>query len=90
MSTYPGVSLSEVSAPGSVLTAYNLGSRLKSVDVRAGVQYAVSERPTVHVRAGSHRLVDAAAESPIVVLGDKEQFSVGVGLSRKFAFDLIK
>ena len=90
MSTYFGVSPSEASAPGSVLSPYSPGAGFESVGVQARVEYAVSERTTVHVRGGWQRLVDTAADSPIVALGDKDQFSIGVGLSRKLAFDLFK
>ena len=42
----------------------------------------------LHIRGGYDRLVGDAADSPIAEAGSKDQFSIGVGVSYRFAFDV--
>jgi outer membrane scaffolding protein for murein synthesis (MipA/OmpV family) len=90
MSTYFGVTSAEAIASGGTLTAYSPGAGFQSVGILARAEYAITERTTFHVRAGWQRLIGDAADSPIVKLGDADQFTIGAGLSRKFGFDLFR
>lgn len=88
MSTYFGVTPAEAGNSGGALMAYDPGPGFESIGVLAKVEYAVTERTTFHLRGGWKRLVGDAADSPIV--GDTDQFWIGAGFSREFAFDLFK
>lgn len=89
MSTYFGVSAAEAAAsPGGPMAAYNASAGFESVGAVARISYALTERTFVHVQGEWERLVDDAANSPIV--SDENQFSIGIGLTRKFSFNRIK
>jgi outer membrane scaffolding protein for murein synthesis (MipA/OmpV family) len=88
MSTYFGVTPAESAASGGMLAPYRPGAGFQSVGVLARVEYDLTERTTFHVRAGWQRLIGDAADSPIV--SEADQFTVGAGLSHKFAFDLFR
>jgi outer membrane scaffolding protein for murein synthesis (MipA/OmpV family) len=88
MSTYFGVTPAESAASGGMLAPYSPGAGFQSVGVLARVEYDLTERTTFHARAGWQRLIGDAADSPIVSAAD--QFTVGAGLSHKFAFDLFR
>jgi MipA family protein len=90
MSTYFGVTPGEAAASGGGLSLYSAGAGFESAGILARLSYQVSDRTTFHVRAGWQRLIGDAADSPIVAAGDENQFSVGVGVSRRFSFDLFK
>jgi len=90
MSTYFGVTAGEAAASGGTLSAYSPGAGFEAVGIKARVEFALSERTTFHVRGGWQRLIGNAADSPIVMLGDADQFSIGVGISRKLDFDLFR
>jgi outer membrane scaffolding protein for murein synthesis (MipA/OmpV family) len=88
MSTYFGVTPAEAAASGGALTAYSAGAGFESAGVTARVSYGITDRTTVHLQGEWERLIGDAADSPIV--GDDNQFSIGIGLTRKFSFDLFK
>lgn len=88
MSTYFGVTAAEAASPGGPTAAYNASSGFESVGATARVSYALTERTFVHVQGEWERLVDDAANSPIT--SDENQFSIGIGLTRKFSFNLFK
>jgi outer membrane protein len=88
MSTYFGVTPSEAAASGGALTPYSAGAGFESVGATARVSYALTERTSVHVQGEWERLVDDAANSPIT--SDENQFSIGIGLTRKFSFNLFR
>ncbi|MEP0945117.1 MAG: MipA/OmpV family protein [Rhizobiaceae bacterium] len=88
--TYFGVTAAEAAAAGSVLTAFRPGSGITSYGVDLQANYAYTEKTTLHFRAGWDRFVGDAADSPIVKRGNEDQFSVGLGLSYRFDFDLFE
>ena len=88
METYFGVTAAEAAAPGSRLAAFAPGAGFNSVGVEASATYDLTERTTLHFRAGWERYIGDAEDSPIVVLGDENQFTAGIGISRRFDFNL--
>ena len=88
MGTYFGVTAAEATAPGSILSAFNADSGFKTVGLEARANYAWSEKSTFHLQGGWDRFVGDAKNSPIVKAGSEDQFSIGVGVSYRFAFDV--
>ncbi|MDH3195850.1 MAG: MipA/OmpV family protein [Hyphomicrobiales bacterium] len=88
METYFGVTAAEAAAPGSILSAFNADSGFKTVGLEARANYAWSEKTTFHLQGGWDRFVGDAKVSPIVKAGSENQFSIGVGVSYRFAFDV--
>ncbi len=88
MDTYFGVTAAEAAAPGSLLAVFDPGSGFNSAGVEMRMSYEWNDRTTLHFDAGWERLINDAADSPIVRLGDEDQFSVGVGISYRFDFNL--
>ena len=88
MDTYFGVTEAEASASGSHLSAYDPGSSFKTAGLEARAVYALSDTTRLHIRAGWDRFIGDAADSPIVAVGSKDQFSIGTGLSYRFSFDV--
>lgn len=86
MDTYFGVTKSEAKA-GS-LKAYNPDGGLVSAGLNLRTTYRVNDQTSLHLRANWDRLVDNAGDSPIVKAGSADQWSVGVGISRRFDFNL--
>ncbi|ADZ68762.1 MipA/OmpV family protein [Polymorphum gilvum] len=86
MDTYFSVSAAEAAA--GPLTQYKAGGGFKSVGLEARVSYDWTDHVRLHLRGGYDRLIGDAADSPIVKAGSKDQFSVGAGISYRFAFDL--
>ena len=82
--TYFTVSPAEATLSG--LPAYDADSGLKGVGVEAELRYAVNEDWTVYSDASYTRLVEDAGDSPIVE--SEDQVSVGLGITRRFRFDL--
>jgi outer membrane scaffolding protein for murein synthesis (MipA/OmpV family) len=87
-STYFGVTAAEAAAVGSTLTAYSPGAGINSVGLDLKAKYAYSDRTTLHLRAGWDRFVGDTADSPIVTSGSENQFTIGLGISYRFDFDL--
>lgn len=88
MDTYFGVTASEAANSGGGLTRYNPGAGFKSVGLSARASYDFNDDVRLHIQGGYDRLIGDAADSPIADNGSKDQFSVGVGMSYRFAFDL--
>jgi MipA family protein len=88
MDTYFGVTEAEASASGSHLTACDPASSFKTAGLEARAVYALSDTTRLHIRAGWDRFIGDAADSPIVAVGSKDQFSIGAGLTYRFSFDL--
>lgn len=86
MDTYFSVSAAEALASG--LSQFDAGGGIKDVGVVATASYAWTENTTLHLEGGYRRLIGDAADSPIVKRGSEDQFSVGLGVSYRFAFDL--
>jgi outer membrane protein len=86
MNDYFGVSALESAATG--VAAYDAGGGFKSVGVEASVRYEFSENWFLNGEASYSKIVGDAADSPIVQFGNEDQFTVGLGISRRFAVDL--
>jgi outer membrane protein len=88
MSTYFGVTAAEAAASGGALTAYNAGGGFKSLGILGRASYAVTDTTALHLQAGWDRFIGDAKNSPIVRGGNEDQFSIGAGVTYRFAFDL--
>jgi outer membrane protein len=86
MDTYFGVTPAQAARSG--LPAYQADAGLKSVGVEGKLRYEFATDWAVTAKGGYFRLVGDAADSPIVELGDRNQFSAGLALSRRFSLDL--
>ena len=90
MSTYFGVTAAEAAAPGSILSAFDADAGFKTVGLAAHARYAWTAYTTLHLKGGWDRFVGDAAKSPIVKVGSEDQFSIGTGVSYRFAFDVFQ
>lgn len=88
MDTYFGVTAAEAAASLGNLTAYNPGGGFKSVGLVGRASYAVTDTTALHLQAGWDRYIGDARNSPIVRRGNENQFSIGAGVTYRFAFDL--
>lgn len=88
MDTYFGVSASEAANSGGRLTRYDPSGGFKSVGLAARASYDWNDDVRLHLQGGYDRLIGDAADSPIAKNGSENQFSVGVGMTYRFAFDL--
>lgn len=88
MDTYFGVTAAEAAASPVINTAYNADAGIRSVGVKALSTYDLTKDFRLHLEAGYDRLVLDAADSPIVENGSRDQFTVGVGVTYRFALDL--
>ena len=87
MENYFGISQDE-SALNGRLPAFSAGSGLKSVGLTASASYQLSEDWTFQVYGRYDRLVGDARRSPITsMIGDKNQVTLGVGLTKAFKID---
>ena len=73
-------------AARTTLPAYDADGGLKGLGVEATARYALNDDWTVYSEASWTRLVEDAADSPIVQ--NEDQFAVGLGLTRRFRLDL--
>jgi outer membrane scaffolding protein for murein synthesis (MipA/OmpV family) len=80
--TYFGVTSSQSAA--SALPVYAAKSGAKDVGIDVLGSYKVSENYSVTGFVGYRRLLSEAADSPIVKRGDKDQVTLGVGITRRF------
>ncbi len=90
MRTYFGVTPSEAAASGSTLTPFRPDAGISSVGVDLTANYALTDRTTLHIRAGWDRFVGDAENSPIVRQGNENNITVGAGLSYRFDFDVFR
>ncbi|NRG17021.1 MipA/OmpV family protein [Rhizobiales bacterium] len=88
MDTYFGVTPGEAAASGGILTSYDPDAGFKTVGVAARASYAWTDNTTFHLQGGWDRFVGDAEDSPIVSRGDDDQFSIGIGVSYRFGFDI--
>lgn len=72
-------------ALNGVLPAYQAGAGVKSVGIASSLEYAWTPTWSTMLFARYDRMTSDAARSPIVrMIGDRNQFSVGVGASYSF------
>ncbi|WP_274628133.1 MipA/OmpV family protein [Arvimicrobium flavum] len=88
LGTYFGVSAQESANTGFRVDAFDPDGGFKSVGIKGVARYEF--RPTwfLNAEATYSRLVGDAADSPIVKAGTEDQFSFGLGISKRFSFDL--
>ena len=80
-----GVSPGEAALNGT-LTPYRAKGGLRSVGAGAALDYRWTPAWTTRTFVKYDRLIGSADDSPIVRLGDRNQFTVGVGASYTFAW----
>ncbi|WP_246191482.1 MipA/OmpV family protein [Aureimonas leprariae] len=90
MNDYFGVSPAESLGSGGRLDSYDPKGGFKTVGAAASARYEF--RPTWFINADAswNRFVGDAKGSPIVKAGDENQYTVGVGFSKRFQLDLFR
>lgn len=83
MDTYFGVTLAE-SGP-SIFPVYDPDAGMRAVGFDAIVQYDFNDNWRGLLELGYEHLIGDAEDSPILSVGSADQFSVGIGLMRKFS-----
>jgi outer membrane scaffolding protein for murein synthesis (MipA/OmpV family) len=89
METYFGVTQKEASR-SKVLSAYDASAGFKTAGLAAQVNYWIDDRTRFQVRGSWDRLIGDAGDSPIVKYGARDQWTVGIGISRKLEFNLFR
>lgn len=79
-----------VPASATALPAYDPSGGIKDIGLTLDVSYKVSERVRVVGRGGYRHYVFDALDSPITKAGNDQEFSVGVGLTYRFGFNLFQ
>lgn len=87
MDTYFGVTSAESIATGGRLGAFDPKGGVKSAGIKVAAKYEFVPDTFLNVNASYSRYVGDALNSPIVKSGSESQFTVGVGLSRRFTYD---
>ena len=85
MNTYFGVSAA--SAASSSFSAFDPSGGIKSAGFEVDTRYALTEKWAARGIFKWEHLLGDAADSPITAVGDKNQFSIGIGLTRQFTID---
>lgn len=88
MSTYFSISQAESAASGGRLDTFDADGGFTTVGVDGSVRYEFRPNWFARADASYERLVADAADSPIARVGSRDQFTFGLGLSRRFSFDL--
>ena len=83
--TYFGVSNSDSVSSG--LDAYDPDGGVLSAGLELGASYALTDQWGVEGAVTWDRLTDDAADSPIVEQGDRDQYSVRIGVTRRVVLD---
>jgi outer membrane protein len=86
MRTYFGVTPAESARSG--LNAYNPGSGIKGAGLEVSARYEFTQQWALVGLAYYERLIGGAAASPVVKVGDENQFTAKLGLSYKFGLKL--
>jgi outer membrane protein len=86
MDTYFGVTSAESVATGGRLGAFDPTGGIKSVGLQLEARYEFIPDTFVTLNASYSAFVGDARESPIVKSGSEQQFTVGLGLARRFSF----
>lgn len=88
MDAFFGVSGREAARTGFRLDGFDADGGFKSVGVAASARYEFRPDWFLNADASYSRLVGDAGDSPIVDAGSEDQFTFGLGLSRRFSLDL--
>lgn len=86
--TYFGITPEEAANTGFRLEAYDPEAGFKSVGVTGEARYEFRPDWFLNVEASYSRLIGDAGDSPIVDAGSADQFTFGLGLSKRFSLDL--
>lgn len=88
MDAYFSVSGEEAAASGGDFDEYDADGGLKTVGVSATARYEFRPNWFLNANGSYNRLVGDAKDSPIVAVGSEDQFTFGLGLSKRFSLDL--
>lgn len=86
MDAYFGATPAESVATGGRLGAFDPSGGIKSVGVQLEARYEFIPDTFVSMNASYMSYVGDARESPIVKAGSENQFTIGMGLARRFSF----
>jgi outer membrane scaffolding protein for murein synthesis (MipA/OmpV family) len=85
MDTYFGVTPAESAA--SIFPVYDPDAGMRAVGVNAILQYDFNDDWRGILELGYEHLVGDAEDSPILSVGSADQFTAGIGLTRKFSLN---
>ena len=85
METYFGVLLT-----ATALAPYDPSGGIKDIGFTIDASYEITERIRLVARGGYRHYVFDALDSPITDAGNDQEFSIGVGLTYRFGFNLFK
>lgn len=85
MDTYFGVSATESAASGGAFPAYDPDGGIKSAGIKLEARYEFMTDTFINAKASYSHFVGDALDSPIVQAGSEHQFTIGLGLSRRFS-----
>ncbi len=85
METYFGVPLTATALP-----AYDPAGGIKDIGFTVDMTYKVTEQVRIVGRGGYRHFVFDALDSPITKAGNDQEFSIGVGLTYRFGFNLYR
>ncbi|KAB0678069.1 MipA/OmpV family protein [Aureimonas leprariae] len=88
MNDYFGVSPAESIGSGGRFDDYDPKSGFKTVGAAASARYEFRPAWFVNADASWNRFVGDAKDSPIVKAGDENQYTFGLGISKRFQLDL--
>lgn len=86
MDKYFGVTAAESAATGGRLKAFDPTGGIKSVGIKMAARYEFVPDTFVTLNASYARFTGSPLDSPIVQSGSADQFTVGLGFSRRFSF----
>lgn len=85
MDAYFGVSVEEAARTGGRLAAYDPSGGIKSVSLDLSARYEFIPDTFFNLSGSYTHLLEDAASSPITQAGSERQFTVGLGISRRFS-----
>ncbi|MFK4810122.1 MipA/OmpV family protein [Devosia sp. ZW T5_3] len=86
MDSYFGVTPTESAASGGRVEAFDPSGGIKSVGVKLEARYEFVPDTFVSLNASYSSYVGDISQSPVVKAGSEQQFTVGLGLARRFSF----
>lgn len=86
MDRYFGVTAAQSAATGGRLAAYDPAGGIKSVGIKVAARYEFVPDTFLNLDASYTAFAGDARMSPIVTSGSQHQFTLGLGLSHRFAF----
>ncbi|WEK05054.1 MAG: MipA/OmpV family protein [Candidatus Devosia phytovorans] len=86
MDTYFGVTSAQSAATGGRLAEYEAEGGIKSIGLKAEARYEFIPDTFANLKGSYSTFVGDTRNSPIVQSGSEHQFTIGLGLSRRFSF----